>query len=529
MALRQRLWFGVLLGLTAGSVLPAMAAGLQVGLATDAGTLDPHALNAGPTMLVTRQIYEPLIARDRNMEKVPGLAESWQLEEPTRWRIRLRPGVRFHDGAPFDADDVIFSINRALAPTSDLKVQVDGIRDIRRIDDRTVDLVTEGPDPILPDKLTRVLIMDAGWSRQHGVSVPQDFRAREETYAVRQANGTGPYRLLRREPDSRTEFVRFDGWWATASGGNVERLTFNTIANDATRLSALLSGEIDFVLDVPPQSLPALQRDRRVRVLTGPENRTVFLGMNQKMEKLPASAGADSNPFKDVRVRRAVYHAIDIDSLHRQTMRGQSLPTGSMWAPSIKGYAAEDDVRLPFDRAAARGLLSEAGLGAGFTVTLDCPNNRYVNDEHICTALAAMLAHVGIDVRVNLQSFGAMMTRVQRRESAFYLLAWAPATFDALVTLQAIMRSPGQGADGSGNFSGYSNPAVDRLIDAVKTEVDPGRRLATIRQAHRLHNQDVGHIPLHHQVIAWAMRAGIDAVIQPENQVDIKWVTVGPR
>lgn len=506
--------------------LVAIAASLRVGVATDAGTLDPHALNAGTTAAVTRQIYEALVGRDRDMAKIPGLATAWSLEEPTRWRFWLRTGVRFHDGAAFDADDVVFSIERILAPTSDLKLFASGIKEVRRVDDLIVDVITDGPDPILPDKLTRVLIMDAEWSRKHAVQRPQDYRNREETYAVRNANGTGPYRLVLREPDTRVELERFDGWWGGSAPGGIKDVVYLPIANDSTRVSALLAGDIDFVTEVPPQAQPALQRDPRVKLIEGSENRTIFLAMNQQAAELGDSDVKGRNPFKDVRVRRAVYHAIDIQAIHRQTMRGQSVPTGSMWAPSILGYALEDDVRLPLDRDLARRLLAEAGLASGFSVTLDCPNNRYVNDEHICVAVAAMLAQVNIKVRVNAQPFSAFIAKVQRRESSFYLLGWASATFDSLVTLQALLRSPGKGADGSANFSAYSNPAVDALIDAIKTETDPARRLAMIRRAHRLHHDGVGHVPLHHQMIAWALRANVDAVIQPENQLDLRWVRV---
>jgi peptide/nickel transport system substrate-binding protein len=526
--MRSAFAFCVFFSLLAAGTPVVVAAPLQVAIGGDAGTLDPHALNSGSTTIVTRQVYETLVSRDRGMAKAPGLASSWSLEEPTRWRFILRRGVQFHDGAVFDADDVVFSIERARAPTSDFRIFASSIREVRRVDAATIDIVTDGPDPVLPDKLTRIFIMDAEWSRKHGIDKPQDFRNREDSYAVRNANGTGPYRLLRREAESRTEFIRFDRWWGGAQG-NVEQFTYLPIANDATRIGALLAGNVDLVLDVPPQSLPAVQRNANLKIVTAPENRTIFLAMNQERAELPDSDVKGRNPFKDVRVRRAIYQAIDIEAIHRQTMRNQSVPAGAMWAPSVWGYAPEEDVRLPLDRAAARRLLTEAGYPSGFSVRLDCSNNRYVNDEHICVAVAAMLAQIGITVRVNAQPFSTFVAPVQRRESSFYLLGWASATFDALVTLQAILRSPGKDADGSFNFSGYSNPAVDALIDAVKTETDPGKRFDSMRRAHRLHNADVGHIPLHHQTISWAMRADIDVAPPAENQIDMKWVNVSAR
>lgn len=519
---------GLAAAVVAARTTLAGAASLQVGVASDAGTLDPQSLNAGNTTVVTRQIYEALVGRGRNMERVPALAVSWSLQEPTRWRFNLRPNVVFHDGATFDAEDVQFSIERAKAPTSDFKLYASSVREVRRIDALTVDVVTEAPDPVLPDKLSRIFIMDAAWARQHRVEKPQDFRNREETYSVRHANGTGPYRIVQREADARTEFARFAQWWGDKSEGNVERVVYLPIANDGTRLSALLAGNVDIVLDVPPQSLPALQREARLKVVSGPENRTIFLAMNQERGELVNSNIRGRNPFKDVRVRRAVYQAIDIETINRQIMRGQSVPTGAMWASSIFGYAAEEDVRLPLDREASRRLLAEAGYPSGFSVTLDCPNNRYLNDENICVAIAAMLAQAGIDIRLNVQPFTTFFTPIQRRESSFYLLGWASPTFDALFTLQALVRSPGPGGDGGFNFSGYSNATVDALIDSSKTETDPAKRLASIRRAHQIHNTEIGHIPLHHQTIAWAMQSHVSAVLLAENQVELKWIRVGP-
>jgi peptide/nickel transport system substrate-binding protein len=523
----KRAAFAAVAALAAGLALPAEAKTFRMSVAGDANTMDPHANNAGNTTLILRQVYEPLIDRGQKLEKVPGLATEWSNPEPNVWRFKLRPNVKFHDGSAMTAEDVVFSIQRALAPTSDFKTYVSGITEARKVDNMTVDLITANPNPIVPDGLTRVHIMSKAWSEKNNVQAPQNFRQKEETFAVRNANGTGPFMLKTREPDTRTVLVRNPNWWGwQQAGGNVTEIVFTPINNDATRFSALMSGEIDFVLDPPVQNLAALKANPKVKVLEGPENRTIFLAMDQHRNELLFSNVKGKNPFKDVRVRQAVYHTIDIEAIKSRVMRGQSVPTGSMWTEFVQGYSDANNARPPLDREKAKKLLADAGYPNGFEVTLDCPAGRYINDEQICQAVAAMLAQVGIQIRVHAQPMGQFLPKIQREETSFYLLGWGVPTFDALYTLQSLIRSRGQGADGNFNYGRYSNPKVDALIDQVKTELDSKKRTALIVEALKLHNEDVGHIVLHHQMIPWAMAASVSAVHSAENQLDVKWVKV---
>ncbi|MBD0275576.1 MAG: ABC transporter substrate-binding protein, partial [Acetobacteraceae bacterium] len=409
----------------------------RMATSTDAATLDPHATNALFTFLVVAQIYEPLTHRGDDMRVQPGLAERWEQVEPTRWRFHLRDGVRFHGGEAFDAEDAVFSLTRAKAPTSNYGIFVDTLDRAEAVDRLTVDLVTRVPDATIPDKMTRVLMMDRGWSEANRAERPQNFGQREETHAARNANGTGPFVIRSREVDQRTVMVRNPAWWGANAGpsgrgaGNVGEYHHLVLSSDATRVAALLSGEVDMVHVVPAQDVERIRRDPRLRVLEGQENRTVFLGMRQDTDDLPGGDGKGGNPFRDLRVRRAVAHAVDVEAIRRRTLRGQAIPTGSMWTHFVNGHDPEGDRRLPHDRERARALMAEAGHPNGFAAALDCPVGTY---DEACQAVVAMLAQVGIRASLNLQPNTQFIGRIQRRETGFYMLSWGVPTFDALYT-----------------------------------------------------------------------------------------------
>ena len=496
----------------------------------DPNTLDPHSQNVGTVTMVLQQVYDALIARNPDLSLRPGLALSWTQVEPTRWRFVLRPGVRFHEGEAFTADDVVFSITRALQPTSNYGIFVDTVDRAERVDDLTVDIVTKSPDPILPNKFASVFMMSKSWSERHNATRPQNTRQREEMHTVRATNGTGAFRLASREPDVRTVLRRNDDWYgwreADSAQANVTEIVFRPIGSDATRIAALLSGEIDFILDPPLQDLNRLRAAQGVRVLEGPEVRTIFFAMDTHRDELLYSDVRGRNPFKDVRVRRALYQAIDIQAIHRTTMRGQSVITGTLFPPQVNGYNADEDVRLPHDPNRARALLAEAGYPNGFGITLDCSNNRYINDEQICAAVAAMWTRVGVRTQVKAQPLAPFFAQIQRDDTSIYMLGWGVPTLDALYSFQSLLatRNGAQG-DGIWNYGRYSNPQMDALIARMKTETGEARAEA-IREALRLYREDVPHIPLHHQMIPWAMRANISIPHAANNQPYFRWARV---
>lgn len=497
----------------------------RMATSTDASTLDPHASNAAVNTLLLANIYETLALNRDDLSLEPGLALSWTQVSPTRWRYVLRPNVRFHNGNAFDADDVVFSIERARAPTSNMGIFVDTVERAERVDALTVDIVTRVHDPVLPNKMSRVFIMDREWSVEHRAERPQNFREREETHASRNANGTGPYILRSREPEQRTILARNEAWWGWGGPGrgNVTEYHHVIIASDPTRTAALLSGEVDMSHVVPPQDLERLRRDPRLRVLEGPENRTLWLAMDQWRDELLYSNVRGRNPFRDLRVRQAIAHAIDVDSIVRRTLRGQGVPTGSMWTSFVTGYDPALDRRLPLDRARARALLAEAGYPNGFEVTLDCPVGVY---DEVCLALAPMLAQVGITLRVNIQPQAPMFQKIGRLDTSFYGLTWGVPTLDASYTLRAIMMTRERAGPASWNYGGYSNPRVDTLIEEAEATVDQDRRIALMREAHRIHNEELGHIPLYTLTIPWAMSQRVQVAHRPDNRVMVMNVTI---
>lgn len=517
----------VALGLSGPAWAHAPQRIFRAATSVDAATLDPHANNALFTYLVVSQVYEPLTYRGDDLKVYPGLATAWEQVEPTRWRFRLRDGVRFAGGESFEADDVVFSIQRALAPTSNYGIYVDTVASAVAVDRLTVDIVTRVPDPVVPDKMTRILIMDRGWSEANRSAVPQNFAQREELPVVRMANGTGPFVIRSREVDQRTIMVRNPSWWGVAAGaspqGNVTEYHHITLSSDATRVAALLSGEVDYVHVLPVQDVARIRSNPRLRILEGQENRTVWVAFRKDVDELPGSDVQGRNPFRDLRVRQAVAHAIDVDTLRRATLRGQAVTTGSMWTQFVNGWDQSTDARLPFDRDRARRLLAEAGYPNGFSVPLDCPVGTY---DEACQAVTAMLSQVGIRVQLNLMPSAQFTPKMRRGESAFYMLSWGVPTFDASYTLRAIMASRSIGGASSWNFGGWSNPEFDAFIPRIDGEADPAARRALIVQAHRLHNADVGHLPLYHMMIPWAHRQGVTMRHRADNQFQVREIRV---
>jgi len=524
--------FAVAVGalLMAATSIAADAKTLRWASQGDPQTADPHSQNEGLTNMFAEAVHDRLVMRDNALQPIPGLATSWTQVNPTTWRFSLRRGVRFHDGSPFTADDVLFSFERASHPNSQMRqYAISVVGKPRRIDDHTVEFVQERPNPIMLEHLTAIYIMSRAWAERHKVTTPLDFKNKEETFASRNANGTGAWILVSREPGVRTVLRRNPDWWGAREGrapGNVTEVVYTQVSSDATRTAALLSGQVDFILDPPPQDLARLEANRETKVMRGQENRVIFFGFDQLRDELLYSNVKGRNPFKDLRVRQAVYHAIDIEAIRTRTMRGAALPTGGI-TPSILGSHPDAERRLPFDPARSRQLLAEAGFPNGFEVTLDCPNNRYVNDEEICIAVAAMLTRVGIATRVTAMPRATYFPKLEKHDTSFYMLGWGGAITDAQTTLSPVLRSFDRASgQGSFNYGRYSNPKLDALIDAAAVETGTERRRDIIRQALIEHNAQVHHVPLHRQMIPWAMRENVTAVHRADNVLIFEHVRI---
>ena len=524
--MRMKLVAGVMLA-AAVVVLPVGAKTLRWASQGDILTFDPMAQNESLNNTFSDYVYEALVRYDKQFVPEPALATSWSRISPSHWRFVLRKNVKFHDGAPMTADDVVFSFERVLKPSSNMKVYAQGVKEVKKVDDATVDIITDGPNPVLLRGLVDVKIMNRAWATKNNVVNPQNYAQKEESYAARNTNGTGPFMLKSREADVRTVLVVNPNYWDKLEG-NLTEIVYTPIKSNATRAAALQSNEVDLVLDPPTQDIPRLRQNSAIKIADGTETRIIFFGFDQWRDESPYTNVKGKNPFKDKRVRQALYQAIDVEAIRRATMRGLAVPTGSMIAPQVNGYFAELAKRLPYDAAAAKKLLVDAGYPNGFEVTLDCPNDRYINDEEICQAVTAMWSKIGMSVKLNAMPRATYFQKIQKFDTSFYLLGWATATFDGLYTLQSLIRSvdPKGGADGNFNLGKYSNPKADALIDQVKTEIDDNKRNQMMRDAQRIHSDDVGHIPLHQQVIPWAMRSNVSVFHRADNRLDARWIRV---
>jgi peptide/nickel transport system substrate-binding protein len=495
----------------------------------DPQTADPYSQNEGLTNMFSQSVHDTLVMRDNALNLVPGLATSWQQVNPTTWRFQLRRGVTFHDGSPFTADDVVFSFERASHPVSQLRQYAIPMGKPTKVDEYTVEFVQERPNPVTLEHATTIYIMSKAWATRHKVERPLDFKGKEETHASRNANGTGAWILVSREPGIRTVIRRNPDWWGAKEGrapGNVTEVVYTQVGADATRTAALLSGQVDFVLDPPPQDLKRIEDNATTKVVRGQENRVVFFGFDQNRDELLYSNVKGRNPFKDLRVRQAIYHAIDIESIRARIMRGSAAPTGGI-TPSILASNADAEKRLPYDPERARQLLAQAGYPNGFEVTLDCPNNRYVNDEQICIAVASMLARVGVLTRVTAMPRATYFPKLEKFDTSFFMLGWGGAITDAQTTLSPVLRSPDpQTGNGSFNYGRYVNPKLDQLIDAAAVEPEVDKRREIIRQALAEHNANVHHVPLHRQMIPWAMRRNVHVVHRADNVLNMESVRI---
>lgn len=514
----------------AGMVSTAAAKTFKWTSASDIPTLDIHSQNNALGNGVHAAVYESLVYYNSNTFKPePALALRWQNVSPTQVRFTLRSGVKFSDGSTLSADDVVFSIMRAKARTSNYAVYTQGIDRAVKVNDTTVDLIMSGPNPVLLNQLTELRIMSKAWAEKNNSTEPKDIRTKDESFAHRNAMGTGPYMVKEWQPDQKLVMVRNPNWWGWAANTaptNVTEIIYTPIKAEATRVAALLSGEVDLSLDPSPQDLPRLRNAGNLKVVDGVENRTIFLGMDQFREELVGSNIKGKNPLKDVRVRRALYQAIDSDSLNRVTMRGLSQPTGAMVAPQVAGWTEGVHKRLPFDVEASKKLLAEAGYKDGFEVDFACPNNRYINDEEICQAITAMWAKAGVRAKLRTLPLVTYFPMIQRYEASIYMLGWGVPTFDTLYSAQSLFRTVGTGGDGNYNVGRYSNARMDIVVDRIKTETDLPVRNRLLTEALQLSNDTVSHIPLHNQIIPWAMKKNIDVVHRADNRIDWRLVKV---
>ncbi|OWQ93319.1 ABC transporter substrate-binding protein [Roseateles aquatilis] len=517
---RVALSVALALGAAAAHAVP-----LRWAAQNDVLTLDPHSQDHTTTSAILQHAYEGLTRYDEQWEIEPCLATKWTTISPTQVRFELRKGVKFQDGSPFTAEDVIFSFNRVRQPQGTMQIYVTGIKEIRKIDDYTVDVILDAPQPILLRNLVDFRIMSKAWAEKNKATQQADYKSKDENYASRHAIGTGPYEITSWQPDQKVTMKINKDWW-DKNKGNITEVTYVPIKSDPTRVAALTSGDVDLLTDVPTQDVGALKADPKLKSIEGPETRTIFFAMDLGSDELRGSSVKGKNPFKDVRVRQALSLAIDREAIKRSIMRGLSVPAALMIPPGVHGYAADIDKPLTPDLAKAKKLLADAGYPSGFEIPLNCPNNRYVNDEKICLAVVSMWSKIGVTARLTVQPMSQHSQLFQRFEAPLYMLGWGVSTRDGLYSLQALARTRSGGADGSFNFSKVSDPQLDKLIDAIKTEIDTAKRDALLREALLLVRDQALFIPLHHQVRPWAMRSNVQTPHRSNDRPEARFTTI---
>lgn len=499
---------------------------LRFASAFDPNSFDPHALALLYQTRIVTQIYEGLVNRGKDFKLEPSLATSWQMVNATTWRFKLRQGVKFHDGAPFTADDALFSIERALEKTSQRKNQMLGITGAKKIDAQTIDVLTSQPDAVLPEKLWLIAMMSKPWCEKNNVLKPQDYNAKQETFAVRNANGTGPYALVRYEADVRTVLKAYPAWWGKGTefgGGNLDEVVYAVIQSDATRLAALASKEIDFVIDPPFQDLARIKADKSLKINEVDDIGTQYLALNQHSAELPGSDVKGKNPFKDVRVRRAVQLAIDTDLIVKQVLRGEGKVTGSFISPLVDGYLPEFEQRPKADPAAAKALLKEAGYENGFSVQMDCVNVAW--RASVCQAAVAMLERAGIRASLVTSPSATFFPKLSQATGSLVEFGWS-ASPDPWGMLQSTVRSNDGLSAGAFNAGRYSNPKLDALIDGLRVEPQIAKRRAMVGDALRLMAAELPVIPLYRRQHNWVSRPNIDVVHWPNDVLELRWVKI---
>lgn len=491
-------WLGLMLLSSAATE----AQELRIGVSLETNSIDPMFSTTSPNAMLARHFFDELVLQDEHQRLKPGLALSWRAVAPTVWEFRLRPGVKFHDGGDFTAEDVAFSLRRApsVSSAAAFGVYTRQITRVEIVDPLTIRVHSDGPYPLAPYDLSVVPII----SHRIGDGVTTgDFNSGKA------AIGTGPFRLVRWIPGDRVEMVRNDDYWGPKPAW--ARVTITPIPNDSARVAALIAHDIDLIDTVPPSALAELRTRPDIRLAQTPFNRLEFLHMDSHRDQPPFVTAfdghpLDENPFKDVRVRKAISKAIDRNALVNGINQGMGVPASQFLPDGVFG-TSPNLKPVPYDSDGARRLLAEAGYPSGFALTLHAPNGRFVNDAKIAVAVGQMLSRVGIAAQVETLPVSIFKTRVAKYDFGIYIDGWWADTGEASSSLRSIVASVNP-ATGWGvvNRGRYSNPRLDALLESAMAAIDEGARDRLLQQASELAIADVGVVPLYYEVAVWAFR-----------------------
>ena len=501
-----------------------LAHGQTLGIASSAPvtSIDPHYHTLAPNESFSAHVYERLVTRNAAGALIPSLAVSWKLRDDRTGEFKLRD-VKFHDGTPFTAEDVVYSLSRVPrvknSPAS-YSIYSKAVSGTEIVDPHTILLRTDGPYPLLPVDMGNIFIIP------HGLGADP---ASEDFNSGKNAIGTGPYRFVSYNPGDRIEMERFDDYWGPKPFW--KHVTYRIISNDASRTAALLAGDVGIIEFVPPTDLPSLRKDQRVTLAEVVSNRSIFLWLDHSHDgPSPFVTGPNGevlpkNPLKDLRVRQALSLAINRQAIVERVMEDAAIPTGQYLRPGSSGYVP-DLPPAPYQPDRAKALLAEAGFPKGLRVTIDGPNDRYVNDAKIIQAVAQMWQRIGVQTTVEAMPWNTFVARAGKQEFSIFLLGWGVSSGEGLNPLRAQIATwnPGRGL-GTANRGRYSNPAVDALTDQAMGTMDDGAREKIIQKAMKLAMDDVPVIELHLQKNIWATRKGL--VYEP--RVDEATLAMGVR
>jgi peptide/nickel transport system substrate-binding protein len=496
-----------------GCLAPASAKTLRMAYDADPTSLDPHEQLASATLQLSHLVFDPLLRFRKDLTLEPRLATSWETIDDRTTRFHLREGVHFHSGRTLSAKDVVWTFNR-LKQGPDFKALFEPFSEAKAVDDLTVDLITKGPYPLVLNLATYIFPMDREFysgTDEHGR--PKDEIVKHgASFASTHVSGTGPFIVTEREQGVRLTFGRFGDYWDRASPGNVETIVFTPIKEPATRVAALLAGDVDFIAPVPPSDFDRVKGDSCCTLVTMPSTRVLTFELNQ--QRVPA--------FKDPRVRLAINYAVNVQGIAAKIMRGFGAPAGQLSPPGYAGY----DPTLPprFDLDKAKALMEEAGYAEGFSVTMMAPNNRYIEDAGIAEAVAAMLAKIKIKVDLQTMPKAQYWQRFDERAADIMMIGWQSDTQDSANFYEFLVMTPnaktGYGQYNAGN---YSNSEVDRLTLATQTMTDANARAKVLRKIERILYDVAALVPLHWQPLSWAARKNV--LIEPVlNVIDMPYL-----
>ncbi len=485
------------------------------------GTLDPHAVSDIGSLGVLGSVYEGLVRRGPDLALEPGLALDWTPLTNTRWRFTLRTGVRFHDGSTLDAGDVETSIMRARRMGG---MVGDLVADVIRVRDRGTgqfDIVTRDPVPDLPYRLADIAILDTTW-----------LKARKDSDLTGVANGTGPFRVTSFTANGPLAMAAFRDWWDRPQH-NLATAVLYPAADAATRLRFLVENRVDLAVDLPPDAMPVLRTRDWVAPIVTPSARTLVLGMDQTSDFL-RDGQARGNPFRDQRVREAVFRAIDMTALENTLLDGLGTPSALIAAPALRGFPSALNTRPASDPDRARRLLAEAGYDNGFAVDLDCPSGHYQADAALCRAIGGMLGAVGIRVSVQLMEPAAYFKRVLMRESSFFLLGWLPNTLEITNPVANLAVCPDDTTPGTApppgrgalNLGGWCNIEADRLYSRMSFTMNDPQRWALAAQVLQMARDSWAYVPLHQEPLIWGRRAEVYVRPRADDVLSLRHVFV---